>query len=507
MTTVAHTFLFDAMADGMPSHYGSHCDPAFLRALSNADVEGATASQVFRGDALLSKLCAKTTAVSSTEKGSSHTKSYDMELYRTILWDLADALSVQWHSIDEETFPLILGNKPVHCITLPTLAIQFRSMLDKHLKDLNGYLGSIEIDLGNPIQRSIFIDCLIKDAVISNGQVIMELGFEGDADTVFHGAQNFQPGGLKLVPYGELDALRPPIFYPASLSKRGQVSLDRYNGKQAFSLQERVLAALASSNLRNEVFAFEAQEKSCDVLQSELPEAKFVKYLLNANHENNKGKAKFYKEVLGIGPDDWRYLAAQFHDGLKSAKLVEVGMKNFNDTFGASFNAMLPVCGLNGRTAMIDTNWIMEPGSRPRLSTAVPATKQNRTNNESTMPPIVSGELSGDAKWEEIFSMAADAGAIAAANAVPTPMKLDGFPVEMEGKCGGAIIRVLDARRGFARWVIKSGNGSRHYYSGAQMFARIDNSQSVDRARAYAIAFATVLQHNGIECEIESYLS
>lgn len=510
MTTVAQVFLFDVMADGMPSSYGGHCEPAFLRALSNVDVNGATASQVFRGVALVSELCAKTTAVSSTKKGSSHTKSYDMGLYRTILWDLADAISVQWHSVDEETFPLILGKRPVHCITLPSLAIQFRSKLDKYLKNLNGYLGSIEIDLGNPVQRSIFIDCLIKDVVIRGGQVIMELGFEGEADAAFEGAQSFQPGGLNLVPYGELDVLRPPIFYPASLSERGQVSLDRYNGKRAFSLQERVLAALAyesSPNIRNEVFEFETLGTSRDVLESELPEAKFVKYLLNADHKDNHGKAKFYKEILGIGPNDWRYLAAQFHDGLKSAELLEVKMKYFKDRFGVSFNAVLPVCGLNSRRAMIDTNWIMEPGTRPRLSTAVPANQRNRTDNEPAMPPIVSRKLSGDAKWEAIFSLAGDAGVIAATNAVPTPMKIVGFPAEMEGECGGASIRVLDARRGFARWLIKSGNGNRHHHSGARVFARVDNSQSVDRAKAYAKAFSAVLQHNGIECEVESYFS
>lgn len=84
-------------------------------------------------------------------------------------------------------------------------------------------------------------------------------------------------------------------------------------------------------------------------------------------------------------------------------------------------------------------------------------------------------------------------------------MKVQGFSVEFEGACGFAWMRVLDARRGFARWAIARGHANHHYRSGAQIFAAVQ-SQSIDRARAYATAFAAVLRHNGIECKVDSRL-
>jgi len=84
-------------------------------------------------------------------------------------------------------------------------------------------------------------------------------------------------------------------------------------------------------------------------------------------------------------------------------------------------------------------------------------------------------------------------------------MKVAGFRVEMEGLCGHAWLRIPDARRDFARWLVKTGRGNKHYKSGAQYFADVD-SQSLDRKKAYAMAFATVLRHNGIHCEVETRL-
>jgi hypothetical protein len=86
-----------------------------------------------------------------------------------------------------------------------------------------------------------------------------------------------------------------------------------------------------------------------------------------------------------------------------------------------------------------------------------------------------------------------------------TPMKIGGYPVEMEGLCGWANVRIPDARRGFGRWVVRSGAGHRHHRSGAAIYASHD-SQSFDRAVAYANAFAAVLKLNGLECEVESRL-
>ena len=84
-------------------------------------------------------------------------------------------------------------------------------------------------------------------------------------------------------------------------------------------------------------------------------------------------------------------------------------------------------------------------------------------------------------------------------------MEVEGYPVVMEGMCGGAYVRVPDARSGFARWAIRTGKGTKDHKSGTLLSADAD-SQSADRAAAYARAFATVLRQNGVSCDVEEYI-
>jgi hypothetical protein len=508
MATSAVVYMFDPQAATDTFWYGAEFDSAFLRALSAADPTGKTKTAVRRGDAILHNLASKITSVAETGRGTQHTQSVDIEVYKTIVWDFADALTEQWTSADLETFPMVLASHGIHCITTPTLPTEFRDQVDAGLQGVRGYVGAIELDLGSPLQVEIFVKQLIGNAAIADGAVVLELSWEGHLDTLFEGAQEFKPTGERHVAYGELRAFQPRATIPDELSTRGRVSIERYQGKRQFTLQERVAVALTRqrySHRTSQPFEISTLEDPSNPLEANLPEAKFLRYLLDEAHPKGGSKAKFFKEALSIGPEDWRYLAAQLHDGLKTAELVELGMKHFEGGYGVSFNAVMPVKGLNGKTVDIDTNWIMEPGQQPRLSTAVPARPRDTTGREPQEPPIVSTTLKGDERWAAIFDLAAEAGRLAATSTVPTPMSISGFGIEMDGLCGFAWVRVPDARRGFARWVIKTDRAYRHYQSGAQIFAKRD-SQSVDRARAYATAFAATLRHNGVECEVESRL-
>lgn len=509
MDTTAVVFLFDADAPDIPSWYGGIFDPAFLGALSSADPGGRTRSIVLRGDALVNSLATKITAVSKGERQSGYQQSYDKELLSTVIWDIADALMGQWNTVDAAAFPLFLGRHNIHCISIPSLPAEVKVEIDRLLRGTNGYLGAIEVDLGNPIQRFVFIDCLVKDAVISGGQVILELGCEGTLNTLFEGANTFQPKGLRLVPYGALVSFQPPLLIPSAPSARGLLSLERYEGKRKFSLQERVVAALSHEDRAKSgpsSYEFAVKDDPHNPLDADLPEAKFVQYLLDPNHPKGGSKAKFFKEALGIEQQDWRYLAAQLHDGLKRAKLTELGVKSWQEGLGITFNAVVPVKGLNGRTIDIDSNWMMEPGMQPRLSTAVPARPSDATGNEGITPAIVGSHVDGNDRWQAIFDLASEAGRIAAETTIPTPVCIDGFGIEPEGNCCNAWIRLMDARVGFAKWTIASGHGHRHHRSGVQLSAAV-SSQSVDRCIAYALAFARVLMQNGITCEVESQLT
>jgi hypothetical protein len=508
--TSSIVFLFNADADGVSDWYGGDFDPAFLRALSEADPTGITRTSVRRGDAIVSELAKKITSVTQDARSSSHVQSYDMEVFRTIIWDLADALSQQWTTLNLEKFPKILGRNNIHCISVDSLTKIIAYAIDRSLQKANGYLGAIELDTGSPIQMKIFSEFLIKDAALIDGQVVLELGWEGVLDTLFEGSNTFKPRGLRVVKYGKLKALSTEFEATAGLSPRGRISLERYSGKRKFTLQERVLAALACRvplGDGRKSYTFDAGRDPTNPLEAELPESKFVRYLLDPNHPNGRSKAKFFRETLGIDAIDWRYLAAQLHDGLKVATLVELGVKNWQEGLGVTFNAVMPVVGRNGRIVAIDTNWIMEPGQQPRLSTAVPAKNAGTTivGSPGVQPPVVSSDVVGDHRWEAIFQIASDAGKAAAMNVVPTPMRVQGYDIEMEGLCGNAWVRVKDARRGFARWAIRANHAYHHYKSGAQFFAKAD-SQSIDRAIAYATAFGEVLRHNGIDCTVSSRL-
>ena len=52
---------------------------------------------------------------------------------------------------------------------------------------------------------------LIDDAIITNGTVIMELSWEGYADTFLAGSSTFLPNGEKRVPYPDLATLSCPF--------------------------------------------------------------------------------------------------------------------------------------------------------------------------------------------------------------------------------------------------------------------------------------------------------
>ncbi len=83
-------------------------------------------------------------------------------------------------------------------------------------------------------------------------------------------------------------------------------------------------------------------------------------------------------------------------------------------------------------------------------------------------------------------------------------MLLEDHGIIEEGECGSANVLIADARRGFARWLIKTGHGDRAYKGGAAIPVRL-GSQSIERAEAYAKAFARVLALNGVSSHVETF--
>lgn len=107
-----------------------------------------------------------------------------------------------------------------------------------------------------------------------------------------------------------------------------------------------------------------------------------------------------------------------------------------------------------------------------------------------------------DAKHQELYVKAQEAGLEAAAAATPTPMVVtDGktnWYVE-GGVCGFAWVRIVPGNSSFALWLKRTGIASKAYEGGVQVWAGNVGGQSLAIKEAWARAFAATLTEAGIQ--------
>jgi hypothetical protein len=95
--------------------------------------------------------------------------------------------------------------------------------------------------------------------------------------------------------------------------------------------------------------------------------AKLREYCLSPHHETGRHKARVFASALGIGQEDWLYLAERLHAGLPGA-----GVSRIEPTpWGVRYEVVMMVDGLNGATQPVKTAWFIDQGGDiPRLSSA-----------------------------------------------------------------------------------------------------------------------------------------
>lgn len=494
---------------------GETLDEAFLTALKVADPHGQTDTRVYRGGLLLAQLSYKPSSIkaeppthrkpgSSVTFQTSRTECSDHALYAMLVGDFVETCLEQWNTLDPSTYWSYVAKRALDATFVPSLSVAVTEDMDKRLRSHPRFIGVVSPDLGNPLHRYLFVDMMFKDAFIRNGHVFVQGGFEGVYDGSFFGADTFSPAGMATLPYEEFEEKAPFAHLPDSLSARGLVTEMRMRKRMALDIHQKVMNALDHSrSLRNVGRPFE-----WDLLQ--LPDApeeiqvqakKLADYLLDPEHKDNRGKAKFFEQQLAITRKDWEYLHGQLIDGLGKVSYEDVRL----DGHGVRFTAYLPVTGRNGATATIETGWIVRHGERASFVTAFPAKKDAALESQAIPPSVVSDNLEGDARWQAIYALAEQAGRKAMEECVPKPLVVES-QVYMGGKCGGAFIVIEDGRTSFARWIKKKGRGHRHYQRGYSISAE-QIGQSADSAKAYADAFARVLRRNGIECRAEICLT
>jgi hypothetical protein len=502
-----YLFLFDSGTKGVKEPALSTFTGALLDALSTADPDGETIADLRGGLPILSDLVAQISEVFVAPNRSGHTQTHDMPLFRLLLWDMAEALSEAPNSPSSLAILDVLRRGAEECLALSDLPDDIRERCDAILKQCPGYVGSCRLDAGNPVLRSAFFDKLAHFATISDGAVTQQRTMEGDEDWELNGACRFKPHGLKWIDYTYTGVPQPFRLEEAPVSTRGALSLDRLKRKTTTTVEGRIFRALREASWTDRTgqsFRFAAAEPGHDILQAVLPEGKFTRYLFDRDHGKGGAKAGFVMDELGFEPDDWRYLAAQFYDGLLLAEPRDLVVQLWQDGYGARFNVFVEVTSRTGKRGVMRTGWMLKPQMLPSLVTAVP--RHDAEAVAPPTPPVLTPQTKGDAWWEALFRLADEQGRAAHMTTLPTPMLLEDYGVIEEGECGSAIVLISDARRGFARWLIKAGLGSQYPKGGAAVFCNLP-SQSLERAKAYAMAFARVLALNGVPSRVETYFT
>lgn len=510
-------FLFDSDHPEATNTYGNKFDSCFLGILKAVDKKKATRSLVLRGDLLLHSLCYKPSKLSlkNYEKpetnnpimlSNSITTSMDKSLFKLLISDLCDAFKDQWNTFNiVKLFELLMQGHVLTCIFLPSLPSVYNSRIDDLLGRCPYYMGAVIPDLSNPLQRELLVDFLICDSFIENGIVYMSLDIDGHCNSYFHGADKFSERGIVTLPMEKFAERSPLIPIPSTPSARAIATRILLQNHYPLNVHQRLASHLYSLGIDQNSpieLDWDLQQLPSAPDEVKICEHKLTDYLLNLSHERGQSKAKFFEQELAIMDYDWRFLHAQLIDALVKAKFEKVRV----DNYGIRFNARLTIQGRNGRSATVNTSWIVRPKERASLITAFPGNKKTTSQTNTKDPLVLSPEVKGTHRWETIFILAKEAGELAATECVPTPMKISDGELIMDGECGGAYVVLPDARKGFARWLKTSGHGKYQYRSGVLFYADIA-SQSADRAKAYAEAFAKILRRNGIECKVVNYLT
>jgi len=144
------------------------------------------------------------------------------------------------------------------------------------------------------------------------------------------------------------------------------------------------------------------------------------------------------------------------------------------------------------------------------MLTACQGVRGNKTAALAICESVLSGNplpapAPATPSWQAIYDEACAAGNAAAAACKPEPMLIQGYAPVMGGVCGFAGVKFPDARKPFAKWLVKEGIARKNYGTGIYVNMGFEiGGQSLTIKEHYASAFASVCAKHGIECRVES---
>lgn len=504
-------FLFDAdhISFTRSRVYGAPSEQALIDAIAAVDRGHTIRTRVRRGDVLADFMAQKLGRLVVAPDSGGGGKRLSMGMHQrvdrrtlaTLIGDVVDSFRAQWQTVDLVDLPRRFGRTNVYCLSMSPVLPGLAKLMDGKLRSYGPYIGAVQVDPGNPIHRRLFAE--LPDCVYFDSGTIYRSRWNTDEGVNEFGRQPGKHFRVTDLSYWDFQRAAPRFpMEERGLSERGAESAKRLEAVTEPSHFEAVANALIDRKYQSAtVFPVDFKVMPPDDEQLEVPVTKLLDYALNSEHATGRHKARLFSDLLGIVARDWRYLAYQIKRGINLGRLEKARVTEH----GVQYTVLMRVVGLNGKTCTVVTAWIIRPEGAARLVTAYPADKSKQRTKPGMAPPWIDPLLRGDQRWCRLHSLAEGIAKTAGADYVPTPMQAAGYGVILDGMCGGAFVR-LNGRTSFARWLVANGLAWKGYPSGIRIPACTD-SQSVEKAYAYATAYREVLWLNGIDGAVaELYL-
>jgi len=119
-------------------------------------------------------------------------------------------------------------------------------------------------------------------------------------------------------------------------------------------------------------------------------------------------------------------LAAQLYDRLLLSEPTDLEIQKWESGYGAKFNNLVKVTSRTGKSGILRTGWMLEPGKPPKLSTALPGPK-GAIAVEPLRPDILPPGPYNSDWYSALFSLAHAQGLKAFDLHLPTPMIIEGY--------------------------------------------------------------------------------
>jgi hypothetical protein len=526
VSACAFLFSIEDLEKGGAGIYSSPAFRALFRGILRHDEGGGARFRVLAGDLLFHDVAYSIQRVRFEARearyslhGLERTYGGDRKLLQTLIWDFCDSLEYGWYSLDQQRLPYHLGHDNLFAIAVSFIDRRLAAAIDADLTAADPYLGAFAVDAGNPIHQRVTVGTLPHSFDYIERSLVFDPSRSEDPfdppPLTRHGDEWWVGLSFTAVRYRYDDEQLELANWPsAELSERGALSAAILARRAAPSHLQRLASELAALRIEPGMPTFDvhvgAMPRAADAV---VEPRKLTHYVLNPEDERGGHKARLFKELLAIEASDWRYLAEQLKNGLADAPALT---RVRSDPYGVHYHVIVPVVGRNGVVKPVLAAWEVRPAQPPRLVTAYVAQRGIDPDvlGVPSEPMVLPAHLTGDRRWEKLWSIADEAGATAATAEIPTPMYVvDGFSNEPhprgewipEGTFGITEIVVPDARRGFARWLVNTARARTERGRGAVLVPRIEG-MSLARARAYADAFCNVLSLNGIESSFREIL-